>query len=121
MGMTKSDPLRKQLVDLLRMEGAHLEFDSAVARYVDGCRRAARFQNRIDHGALCGADYEIAPELLHSRSFDRQPVGPRNDRWEEINPRSRNSNFRCACSTRRRSSRKLARSSSVRAPLGNAS
>src|SRR3989442_11875745 len=33
MGMTKSDPLRKQLVDLLRMEGAHLEFDSAVAGF----------------------------------------------------------------------------------------
>ena len=33
MGMTNSDPLRKQLVDLLRMEGAHLEFDSAVAGF----------------------------------------------------------------------------------------
>lgn len=33
MGMTNSDPLRKQLLDLLRMEGAHVPFDSAVAGF----------------------------------------------------------------------------------------
>ena len=33
MGMTNSDPLRNQLVDLLRMKGAHIEFDSAVAGF----------------------------------------------------------------------------------------
>ena len=31
--MTNSDPLRKQLVDLLRMKGAHIKFDSAVAGF----------------------------------------------------------------------------------------
>ena len=33
MGMTNSDPLRKQLVDLLRMEGAHVPLESAVAHF----------------------------------------------------------------------------------------
>ena len=45
MGMTKSDPLRKQLVDLLRMEGAHLEFDSAVAGF------PAKLRGAKPHGA----------------------------------------------------------------------
>src|SRR6266550_2449894 len=45
MGMTKSDPLRKQLVDLLRMEGAHLEFDSAVAGF------PAKLRGTKPHGA----------------------------------------------------------------------
>ena len=45
MGMTKTDPLRKQLVDLLRMEGAHLEFDSAVAGF------PAKLRGAKPHGA----------------------------------------------------------------------
>ena len=45
MGMTNSDPLRKQLVDLLRMEGAHLEFDSAVAGF------PAELRGTKPHGA----------------------------------------------------------------------
>ena len=31
--MANPDPLRKQLVELLRMEGAHLSFDDAVADF----------------------------------------------------------------------------------------
>ena len=45
MGMTNSDPLRKQLVDLLRMEGAHLAFDSAVAGF------PAKLRGAKPHGA----------------------------------------------------------------------
>ena len=45
MGMTHSDPLRKQLVDLLRMEGAHLDFDSAVAGF------PAELRGSKPHGA----------------------------------------------------------------------
>jgi DinB family protein len=45
MGMTNSDPLRKQLVDLLGMEGAHLEFDSAVKGF------PAELRGTKPHGA----------------------------------------------------------------------
>jgi DinB superfamily len=38
--MTNPDPLRKQLVDLLRMEGAHIEFDSALAGFPADLRGA---------------------------------------------------------------------------------
>jgi hypothetical protein len=49
MGMTNSDPLRKQLLDLLRMEGAHVPFDSAVAGFPAALR--GRKPNGAPHTA----------------------------------------------------------------------
>jgi hypothetical protein len=82
MGMTNSDPLRKQLLDLLRMEGAHVSFDSAVAGFPAALR--GRKPNGAPHTAWQLLEHmRIAQEdiLDFSRNPQYREKGFPDDYW----------------------------------------